>query len=402
MATDQHSHGGRRPHFHRGRRGPDRRGDRRPQSQAAPDPARTDGIDVDQIVREIKARIAQRHGIDLSASQIQELAARRLEAILDPRGIKPSLLEQLRKSAGTPANIAPVEQPAGYEFEDHTIFDTHNGLLRGIRKMLNPLLKLFFNPNPIAHALNTQAKLNKDSAKREQERERTQAEWNALHYTLVERLVTELSRTSIEAQSLAMKVEALSARVDFYERRVRGLENTAQPVQPQPVQPVQPSQPAQAPAYPQVPPARAQAGGNAGAGDATGDGARRRRRRRRGRRGPGAPDASAPIAGGAVVDGADEPAPVDGADESAPEMAGDDEPADEGMPMEGESQQEGDGADEPSPGWTGAPEQVPAVETSTDAPQTFSAPDTPAPAPAPADVPAPAPDSGTTGTPEGS
>ncbi len=167
----------------------------------------------------------------MSASQIQELAARRLEAILDPRGIKPSLLEQLRKSAGTPAQIAPVEPPAGYDFEDHTIYDSHNGLLRGIRKLLNPLLKLFFNPNPIAHALNTQAKLNKEAAKREQERERTQAEWNALHYTLVERLVTELSRTSIEAQSLAMKVEALSTRVDFYERRVRGLENTAQPAQ---------------------------------------------------------------------------------------------------------------------------------------------------------------------------
>ena len=171
MATDQHSHGNRRPHFHRGRRGNDRRGDRRPQAAPpAADPSRAEGIDVDQIVREIKARIAQRHGIDLSPSQIQELAARRLEAILDPRGIKPSLLEQLRKSAGAPA------------------------LLRAIRKLLNPLLKLFFNPNPIAHALNTQAKLNKEAAKREQERERTQAEWNALHYTLVERLVTEIDR----------------------------------------------------------------------------------------------------------------------------------------------------------------------------------------------------------------
>ena len=235
MATDQHPHGNRRPHF------PSRAprqltGVATGGPQAAPaDPARTDGIDVDQIVREIKARIAQRHGIDLSASQIQELAARRLEAILDPRGIKPSLLEQLRKSAGTPTQIAPVEPPAGYDFEDHTIYDTHNGLLRAIRKLLNPLLKLFFNPNPVAHALNTQAKLNKDAAKREQERERTQAEWNALHYTLVERLVTEISRTSVEAQSLALKVEALSARVDFYERRVRGLENTAQPTQAAPV-----------------------------------------------------------------------------------------------------------------------------------------------------------------------
>ena len=95
---------------------------------------------------------------------------------------------------------------------------------------------------------------------------------------------------------------------------------------------------------------------------------------------------------------------VDGAEEPAPEMAGDDEPADEGMPIDGDIQQEGDGADEPAQGWTAAPEQPPAAETSSDAPQTFSAPETPAPAPAPApaDVPAPAPDSGTTRTPEGS
>ncbi|HEY6509625.1 MAG TPA: hypothetical protein VIY56_16500, partial [Vicinamibacterales bacterium] len=135
MPNEQHGHGGRRPNFHRGRRGPDRRPDRRPQSQpqAASEPVKADGVDVDQIVREIKARIAQRHGIDLSSSQIQELAARRLDAILDPRTIKPSLLEQLRRSAGAPADIAPVEPPAAFEFEDHTIFDTHSGLLRSIR-----------------------------------------------------------------------------------------------------------------------------------------------------------------------------------------------------------------------------------------------------------------------------
>jgi hypothetical protein len=397
MATDQHPHGGRRPHFHRGRRGPDRRGDRRPQSQAAPDPARTDGVDVDQIVREIKARIAQRHGIDLSASQIQELAARRLEAILDPRGIKPSLLEQLRKSAGAPANIAPGEPPAGYEFEDHTIFDTHNGLLRGLRRMLNPLLKLFFNPNPIAHALNTQAKLNKDAAKREQERERTQAEWNALHYTLVERLVTELSRSTIEAQSLAMKVEALSARVDFYERRVRTLENTAQPVQP-----VAPVQPAQVTGYPQSPPPVRPHGGTGGAADATADGSRRKRRRRRGRRGPGAPDGPmVPMASGAAADAADD-------------AAGDEIDAAEGVPLEGEFQ-DGGGADGLERGWTATPEP-PAAETAPHAfsqPEAsasagFSAPEAPATA---APSPDAEPDGGAarperqqtaTGTPEGS
>ena len=197
---------------------------------------KADTINVDQIVREIKARIAQRHGIDLSSSQIQELAARRLEAILDPRSLKPSLLDQLRQNAGAPAAIAPVEPAPAYEFQDHTIFDTHNGLLRALRNLLKPILKLFFNPNPIAHALNAQARLNKEAASRELERERTQSEWNALHYTLVQRLVTEIARTSIETQSLALRVESLSTRVDHYERRVRELEQGAQPASPQPQQ----------------------------------------------------------------------------------------------------------------------------------------------------------------------
>jgi hypothetical protein len=319
MPNEQHAHGGRRPNFHRGRRGPDRRGERRPQSQpqSASEPAKTDGVDVDQIVREIKARIAQRHGIDLSSSQIQELAARRLDAILDPRTIKPSLLEQLRRSAGAPADIAPVEPSAAYAFEDHTIFDTHNGLLRSIRRLLQPILKLFFNPNPIAHALNAQAKINKDAAKREEARERTQAEWNALHYALVQRLVTEIARTSIDTQNLSLKVEALATRVDFYERRVRGLESTT----PAPAPPAPPSHHAQpmsarpargnslaAPGAPPgadggaAPVANAGAGPSA-SGDASGDGTRRRRRRRRGRRGPG--DATgAPI--GPAADGGHE------------------------------------------------------------------------------------------------
>jgi hypothetical protein len=89
---------GRRGHFHRGRRGPDRRGPERrqgPPTDQGNRPERTDRLDVEQVMREIRARIAQRSGIDLSNQQIQELAARRLEAILDPRGLKPELLDQL-------------------------------------------------------------------------------------------------------------------------------------------------------------------------------------------------------------------------------------------------------------------------------------------------------------------
>ena len=65
-------------------------------------------------MREIRARISQRHGIDLSTQQIQELAARRLEAILDPRTVKPSLLEQLRRSAGAPVDTRPSDPSLSY------------------------------------------------------------------------------------------------------------------------------------------------------------------------------------------------------------------------------------------------------------------------------------------------
>src|SRR5688572_24282403 len=97
MAMD-HNASGRRPHYHRGRRGMDRRGTERRSQQSADQTPRpsADQADVEQIMREIRSRIAQR-GIELSPQQIQDLAAHRLEAILDPRTSNPTLFDQLRK-----------------------------------------------------------------------------------------------------------------------------------------------------------------------------------------------------------------------------------------------------------------------------------------------------------------
>jgi ribonuclease E len=177
----------------------------------------------------------------------------------------------------------------------------------------------------------------------------------------------ELARTSIEAQSLAMKVEALSARVDFYERRVRGLENTAQPVQAAP--PVS--------GYSPAPSVRPSGGSDGTPAEPSGDSARRRRRRRRGRRGPGAPDGTGgAIAGTAVT----------------PEIPGDDE-GDDGQP--GEFEDAGDGALEQAPLFTGAPQPLPDLPPSASARQTVSEPQAPA---EPAAMPIA--DAGQTGTPE--
>src|SRR5512138_193777 len=150
MAMDHNQ--GRRGHFHRGRRGPDRRGPERRQG-SPPDqgnrPERADRVDVEQVMREIRTRIAQRSGLELSNQQIQELAARRLEAILDPRGLNPELLDQLRRNAGERPVAVDVSPPASahsYPFDEATLYDSPNALLRFMRKLLNPLLRLLFNP----------------------------------------------------------------------------------------------------------------------------------------------------------------------------------------------------------------------------------------------------------------
>jgi hypothetical protein len=307
---DHNQQGGqRRGHFHRGRRGSERRGQER--RQPAPEQQATRGgdqVDVEQIMREIRSRIAQRHGIELSNQQVQELAARRLEAILDPRTVKPALLEQLRKSAGAPITdplTAPAPEPS-FTFEESTLFDSHRGVLRFIRKLLHPILKLFFNPNPLIQALNVQAKLNAAAAARELDRDRRQAEWNALHYELLQRMVTETARVTLELQSLALRTESLAAKVDFNERRVRSIEGAQQP-SPGARSIARAPEAAAAPASavtagvantPAV--STAPAVGSA-APASPGDGQRRRRRRRRGRRGPGATSEEAGAGTGAVA-----------------------------------------------------------------------------------------------------
>ena len=62
--------------------------------------------------------------------------------------------------------------------------------------------------------MHTQAQINQAALAREAERDRRQAEWNALHYEILQRLVTEISRTSLDAQGLSMRVESLAAKVD--------------------------------------------------------------------------------------------------------------------------------------------------------------------------------------------
>jgi hypothetical protein len=216
---------------------------------------RSDNVDVEQIMRQIRARIREKRGVDYTEEEIRELAGVKLEQFLDPKGVRSDLLQQYRAARDR------SDAPRNYAFEDTTLYASSRWPLRAIRRLLNPILKLFFNPNPLIEALHIQSRLN-DSYNRSE----------ALYYELVHNLVLETTRLGLEVRNLKMRLESVASRLDFDERRARALEGvvqyrpgTAAPLQP----PVDGSQGAP---------------GSHNELDAEGNERRSRRRRRRGRR----------------------------------------------------------------------------------------------------------------------
>lgn len=182
---------------------------------------RSDAVNVEQIMEQIRSRIREKRGADYTEAQIQELASVKLEKFLDPRGVRSDLLEQFRRAQPP---YAPPELP-NFAFEDQTLFESTRGPLRIIRKLLQPILKLFFNPNPLIQALNIQSKLNASAAEREAKRDAARYAFDQLHYEVMHNLVLETTRLGIEVKNLKMRLESLASRLEFNERRARALES---------------------------------------------------------------------------------------------------------------------------------------------------------------------------------
>jgi hypothetical protein len=215
---------------------------------------RSDNVDVEQIMGQIRARIREKRGVDYTEEEIRELARVKLEKFLDPGRVRSDLLEQFRQTK------AAMPAPPNFAFEDSTLFDSHRGFVRGMRSLLKPILKLFFNPNPLIQALHIQSELNTRNAQREN--------LDALHYELIHNLVLETTRLGIEVKNLKMRLESMSSRLDFDERRARALEGVVQ-YRPGSVPPLPPP---------------VGGGGTAGGREDEQGERRTRRRRRRGRR----------------------------------------------------------------------------------------------------------------------
>ena len=182
---------------------------------------RSDAVNVEQIMEQIRARIREKRGVDYTEEQIRELATVKLQKFLDPRGVRSDLLEQYRK---TQPAYQPPEIP-NFAFEEQTLFESHRAPLRLIRRLLQPILKLFFNPNPLIQALNIQSRVNTILAEREARLEASRRSTESLYYELIHNLVVETTRLGIEVKNLTMRIESLASRLEFSERRARALES---------------------------------------------------------------------------------------------------------------------------------------------------------------------------------
>lgn len=269
----------------------------------------SESIDVERIMEQIRSRIKEKRGEDYTEDQIRELAGVKLERFLDPDNVRSDLVERYREQRkGSQTKLAfpetlrePPPAPESYAFDPDIIYRSSRGLagriLYGIRKALSPVLKFFINVGPIVHALHVQREINERQNEAINWMVQTQAEFidrvtklfemsssrlaareeiDALNYELMNNLVVEMTRLSIEMKNHRMRVESVAGRLDFNERRARALEGVVQ--------------------YREGARSRSteEGGGTADAGGTADGSAPKRRRRRRGRRRPPRPEGAAP------------------------------------------------------------------------------------------------------------
>ena len=145
---------------------------------------RSDSVDVEQIMKQIRARIREKRGADYTEAELKQLASVKLEQFADPAGLRSDLLEQFRQRSTEPST-----------------YQRHRGMRRVVLMMMHPVLKRV--------------------------QKQLMADLN-LYFEIIHNLVVETTRLGIEVQNLKMKVEALSSRLDFDERRARSFENVVQ------------------------------------------------------------------------------------------------------------------------------------------------------------------------------
>lgn len=193
---------------------------------------RADSVNVEEIMGQIRARVKEKRGADYTEEEVKALAGVKLEKFLDPLAVRSGLLDEYRRQRTTTSLLGIETPPDLYGFDAETMYASSRGaagrMLRTIRKLLNPVLKLFINPNPLIHVMNMQTSLNGYFTRSIARVSDHLSQRDALNFEVLNNVVVELTRLSIENRNLKMRVESLNTRLDFAERRARALEGVVQ------------------------------------------------------------------------------------------------------------------------------------------------------------------------------
>ena len=189
----------------------------------------SEAVDVERIMAQIRRRIRAARDAPDADADLGAQAAAAFERFFDLTRAHASVVEYYRKrleDARRAARTAGAE-PLAFTFDPETLYRSSRGTLGGllyrIRKLLNPILKCFFNPTPVGHALTMQQRINAQNAEVLDHMVRTHTEFveiAALNYDVMHQLVVEMTRLSVEMKNHALRVESVAGRLDFEEHRL--------------------------------------------------------------------------------------------------------------------------------------------------------------------------------------
>jgi hypothetical protein len=162
---------------------------------------KAEGVDVERLLADVHNRIEERRQAGLyTEEELRFIAERTLEGVITGRDLRADLVDEFRGRDGQ----------WNFAFDPETLYRSSRGLvgrlLEASRRLLRPVQKLFWNPNPMIAALSRQSDLNRFS----------------VH--LLHNLVLELSRLNLEVQELRNRNLQMAGRLEALVRREKTLE----------------------------------------------------------------------------------------------------------------------------------------------------------------------------------
>jgi hypothetical protein len=161
---------------------------------------RSKDVDVEAIMRSIRKRIEEKRQGLYTDEEIREIADHRLDAVLDAHEFNSDFIKDFRSDPSR----------WNFPFAADTVYRSSRGAvgqaLELVRRVLRPIQKLFWNPNPMIAALSRQSDLN------------------AYYVHLLHNLAVEVTKLNLEVQELKNRALQLQGRLEFQARREKTLE----------------------------------------------------------------------------------------------------------------------------------------------------------------------------------